>query len=306
MPEKTVFITGGSGFIGKNLVESLRQTMTVHAPSHADLDLLSQDAVSKFFKEHDIDYVIHCANVGGNRKCPGPVDSVGRNTRIFFNLVENSQYYEKLVHLGSGAEYDKNRPLFRIGEDALGESIPQDDYGFSKYLISKYIEKTENCVCLRLFGVFGRYEDYEYKFISNALLKNYLKMPISIRQNVLFDWLYIDDLTKIISCFLGRNTHYRAYNITPGQPIDLISISKMINDGSPFKSEIIVENPGMNHEYSGNNERLITEIGGFRFTPFSDALSALRSYYASIMPRIDADAIRRDEFARYCVIRKDA
>jgi len=305
VPKKTVFITGGSGFIGKNLVESLRNTMTVYAPSHADLDLLSQEAVSGFFREHDIDYVIHCANIGGNRKCPGPADSVGRNTRIFFNLIENSRSYEKLIHLGSGAEYDKSRPLSRIREDALGERIPQDDYGFSKYLISKYIAKTENCVCLRLFGVFGKYEDYEYKFISNALLKNLLLMPISIRQNVLFDWLYIDDLTKIISCFLGRDVHYPDYNVTTGQPIDLISLSTMINDGSPFKSKITIENPGMNHEYCGNNERMFSEIGSFHFTPIFDALSALRSYYTTILPQIDTDRIRCDEFARYCTIRTD-
>ena len=303
MKNKTLFITGGSGFIGRNIQEYFRDTSTVIAPSHAQLDLLSQDAVDTFFKEYDIDYVIHCANIGGNRKCPGPDDSVARNARIFFNLMGNSRHFEKLIHFGSGAEYDKRRPLSRIPETAFGDNIPVDDYGFSKYLISNFIEKNENSVCLRLFGVFGKYEDFEYKFISNSLVKNLLQMPIHIRQNVYFDWLYINDLMKIVDHFIGHDAPHRAYNITPGNPLDLVTITNLINQNAAFKSEVIIDTPGLNAEYSGNNDRLLAHIGSFPFTPVSQAISELREYYASILPQIDGDAIRRDEYARYCVVK---
>ncbi|MDD1696208.1 MAG: NAD-dependent epimerase/dehydratase family protein [Methanoregula sp.] len=302
MKNKTLFVTGGSGFIGRNIIEYFRDTVTVIAPTHAQVDLLSQDAVDRFFREHDIDYVIHCANIGGNRKCPGPNDSVGRNMRIFFNLLGNSRHFEKLIHFGSGAEYDKRRPLSQVTETAFGKRIPADDYGFSKYLMSQYIEKTENSVCLRLFGVFGKYEDYEYKFISNALVKNLLKMPISIRQNVYFDWLYIHDLMKIVGHFIDHDSPYRAYNTTPGKPLDLVAIAGLINENSPIQSEIIVETPGLNNEYSGNNERLLNQVGSFQFTPLPQAISELRGYYSSILSRIDPDAIQRDEYARYCSV----
>jgi GDP-L-fucose synthase len=190
--------------------------------------------------------------------------------------------------------------LSRISEISFGEYIPIDDYGFSKYLISKYIEKSDNCVCLRLFGVFGKYEDYEYKFISNSLIKNLLRMPINIRQNVYFDWLYINDLMKIVAHFIEQDTTHRVYNITPGNPLDLITIANIINQNSSFKSEIIVETQGSNHEYSGDNSRLLTQIGNFQFTSMSSALSELRDYYISILPQIDSDTIKRDEYAQYC------
>jgi nucleoside-diphosphate-sugar epimerase len=300
--DKTLFVTGGSGFIGRNICEYFRDTVTVIAPTHAQLDLLSQDAVDTFFKDNEIDYVIHCANIGGNRKCPGPDDSVARNMRIFSNLMNNSRYFEKLIHFGSGAEYDKRRPLSGIPETSFGERIPVDDYGFSKFLISRYIEKSENSVCLRLFGVFGRYEDYDYKFISNAIVKNLLRMPLRIRQNVYFDWLYISDLMKIVEHFIDHDSPDRAYNITPGRPLDLLTIADMINQNSTYPSEIIVETPGLNNEYSGNNDRLLHEIGNFPFTPMQEAISELRNYYASILPQVDADAITRDEYARFCTV----
>jgi nucleoside-diphosphate-sugar epimerase len=299
---KTLFVTGGTGFIGRNIVEYFRDTVTILAPTHAQLDLLSQDAVDTFFKEQEIDYVIHCANIGGNRKCPGPDDSVARNTRIFFNLIGNSRHFERFIHFGSGAEYDKRRSLLRIPETSFGERIPVDDYGFSKYLISKYIERSENSVCLRLFGVFGKYEDYEYKFISNALVKNLLRMPVHIRQNVNFDWLYINDLMKIVEHFIDHDSPYRAYNITPGRPLDLVTITEMINKNSAFPSGIVVETRGLNNEYSGNNDLLLTQIGNFPFTPMPTAISELREYYSTILPQIDSKSIRRDEYARYCTV----
>lgn len=302
MKNKTLLVTGGTGFIGRNILKYFRDVITVIAPTHTQLDLLSQDAVDAFFKEYEIDYVIHCANVGGNRKYQGFADGVNRNTRIFFNLLENSRHFEKLIHFGSGAEFDKRRSLSRISEISFGEYIPIDDYGFSKYLISKYIEKSDNCVCLRLFGVFGKYEDYEYKFISNSLIKNLLRMPINIRQNVYFDWLYINDLMKIVAHFIEQDTTHRAYNITPGNPLDLITIANIINQNSSFKSEIIVETQGSNHEYSGDNSRLLTQMGNFQFTSMSSALSELRDYYISILPQIDSDVIKRDEYAQYCIV----
>lgn len=308
MPEikKTIFVTGARGFIGRNITEFFRDTATIIAPSHPQLDLLSQDAVNKFFREHEIDYVIHCANIGGNRKYSGSMDIVEKNMRIFFNLVENSRYFNKFIHFGSGAEYDKSRPLSQINETSFGEFIPIDDYGFSKYSISKFIEKSENIVCLRLFGVFGKYEDFEYKFISNAILKNLLQLPIRIRQNVFFDWLYINDLMRIIPYFFDHEPRDKIFNITPGKPLDLITIGHLINSCSKFTSEIIVDTPELNNEYSGDNSRLLAQIGNFQFTPMPEAISELMEYYCSILPQVDSDAIIKDEYAKYCAIKSSS
>lgn len=308
MPEnkKSIFVTGASGFIGRNFIEFFRDTATIIAPSHAQLDLLSQDSINTFFKEHEIDYVIHCASIGGNRKCREKIDTVEKNSRIFFNLVENSRYFDKFIHFGSGAEYDKSRPLSQINETSFGEHIPIDDYGFSKYSISKFIEKSENMICLRLFGVFGKYEDFEYKFISNAILKNLLQLPIHIRQNVYFDWLYINDLMRIIPYFFDHEPRSKIYNITPGKPLDLVTIGHMINSCSTQPSEIIVDISGLNNEYSGDNSRLLAQTGNFQFTPMPEAISELMEYYRSILPQIDPDVIIRDEYARYCTIKSSS
>jgi GDP-L-fucose synthase len=304
-PIKTVLITGSSGFIGKNIVEYLRRPpVTLLTPSHKELNLLSQAEVHHFFLKNEIDIVIHCANIGGTRKTSGN-GVVEKNTRMFFNLAENQDNFTRLINIGSGAEYNKNRNLQKVSETEFGKEIPDDEYGFSKYIISKYIEKTENMYCLRLFGIFGKYEDYEFKFISNAVVKNLLHTPITIRQNVNFSWLYIDDFLKILEYFLTHEPEFSTYNITPSSPTDILSIAKMINSLSDFKSEICIENQGLNLEYSGDNTRLIKEIGDFPFTPMKSSIKNLTEYYSSLLPAIDPKIIRKDPFAAYCKINPD-
>jgi len=300
--QKEILITGSRGFIGKNITHFLKDKYVLHIPTHEDLDLLSQSEVHQFFLKNNIDTVIHCANFGGTRKTLATGETIEKNTRMFLNLTENQDHYTKLINLGSGAEYNKNRNLQNVSETEFGKDIPHDEYSFSKFIISKYIEKTENMYCLRLFGIFGKYEDYEFKFISNAIVKNLLHMPITIRQNVNFSWLYIDDFLKILDYFLTHNPKYSSYNVTPSSTADLVSIAQLINSLSDFKSEICVENDGLNLEYSGNNARLKEDVGTVTFTPMRSSIKNLIEYYTSTLPNIDPGIIRNDVYAVYCKI----
>ena len=300
--DKTILITGSSGFVGRNIVGHLKGKYPLLTPIHKDLDLLSQSEVRHFFELYDIDTVIHCANFGGTRKIQAKGNVLEKNLRMFFNIIENKDHFAKLIHLGSGAEYNKSRNLQNISENEFGDLIPLDEYDFSKYIISKYIEKTENIYCLRLFGIFGKFEDYEFKFISNAIVKNLLHMPITIRQNVNFSWIYIDDFLTILDYFLTHTPKKSIYNITPPTTTDLVSIAHLINSYSDFKSEICVENEGLNLEYSGNNAQLMKEIGNVSFIPMKSAIRDLIEYYKEILPTIDPEIIRRDPYATYCKI----
>ena len=75
------------------------------------------------------------------------------------------------------------------------KSQPLDEYGFYKSITSKYIEKSQRIVQLRIFGAYGEYENYRFKFITNAIVKIF-ETSIVINKNVYFDYIYIDDLVK--------------------------------------------------------------------------------------------------------------
>lgn len=65
---------------------------------------------------------------------------------MFKNLADCVNEKCPMITFGSGAEYDKSRPLVMVKEEDFGKSIPKDPYGYSKYLISKEIEKRENII----------------------------------------------------------------------------------------------------------------------------------------------------------------
>lgn len=310
MKKLNILITGARGFIGKNLVEYLASEHSgkynLFFPFHKELDLLDIKAVEKYIKDNSIEGVVHAASVGGTRKTAydsGLTDIVSRNLKMFFNLERHLPRIKQFISLGSGAEYDKAHYVPRMSEDYFDKHIPSDDYGFSKYAISKHIEQSNKMVNLRLFGVFGKYEDYEFKFISNSIVKNLLGLPITINQNVNFDYLNVDDCVMIIEKFLSIDPRHKAYNIVTGTTIDLVTIANKINNISGNKSKIIVKNSGLNVEYSGDNKRLLEEIN-FKFTPFDVALKKLYNYYRSIIGTIDKKKIETDEYIKFCKTNK--
>jgi len=296
MKLKRIFITGGNGFIGRNLIEKLGSKYLIFAPSSSKLDLLSSSAVEKFFKINKIDVVIHAAKIGGTRKEKDSLEMASLNLKMFFNVVRNRKFFKKMIFLGSGGEYDHSRPLKKIKEEDFDKVIPNDNFfGFYKHICSKYIEKADNIVNLRLFGIYGKYEDYELRFISNAICKNIFGLPITIKQNVLFDYVYIDDFIKIIDYFIQNNAKEKFYNIGTGKKIDLLKIANIINKISAKKSKIIVKNKGLNNEYTCDNSKLKKEIKNLKFTNHQKAISELCLWYNKIKASLNRESFLTDK-----------
>ena len=93
---KNLLITGGSGFIGRNLVESFSGRYNVLAPSHKELELLDENAVQKYLSANKVDVVIHSAVRPGHRNAKDPSNQLYNNSRMFFNIVRNSDKFKKI------------------------------------------------------------------------------------------------------------------------------------------------------------------------------------------------------------------
>lgn len=298
-----ILITGAGGFVGRNLREYFAPKYNTFAVTHSALDLLDEKAVKQYITDNKIDFVIHCAAVGGARRTNydlGSTDIVSTNLRMFFNLERCLTPDMRMIHLGSGAEYGRAHWQHKMNEDYFDTHIPSDYYGYAKYLISKYIGHRNNIICLRLFGLFGKYEDYRFRFISNAIVKNLLCMPIIINQNVVFDYLYIDDLLKILELFINQEPLFKHYNITTKESVDLYTIAELINNISNYKSKIILLHDGLNTEYSGDNSRLLHEFPSITFTTYQSAIKRLFNYYRDIMDTLDIATVLSDPYLKHC------
>lgn len=285
-----IFITGANGFIGKNISEAFEHKYQLLTPSHRQLELLDEKKVHGFLKRYKPDIIIHLADRGGRQKTN--VDNVlSNNLRVFFNLVNNKGYFKKMIFVGSGSEFGKQHPIIRVKETDFGNRIPEDDFGFYKFIAAKYIEESANIINLRVFGIYGKYEDWRYRFISNSICKALYNKPIIINKNVYFDYLYIDDFVSILEYFIRNKRKYKTYNVGSGRRIDLKSIAKITNQVLGKDLLIRVREKGLNNEYTCNNERLLKEIGDFKFTDLRDAITELCLWYKENLKKIDKNLL---------------
>ncbi|MDO8554721.1 MAG: NAD(P)-dependent oxidoreductase [Candidatus Micrarchaeota archaeon] len=298
MNKKNIFLTGGSGFIGHNLLEKFSDKYCIYAPSHSELDLEDTVKVEEYIKSHNFSVVIHAANWGGTRK---KIENIGnrveKNLRIFFNLIRCKEYFKKFIYLGSGAEYGQKNQIPKMKETYFDMYVPTDDYGFYKYVCSKYLEMVDNIIVLRIFGCYGKYEDYKTRFISNAICRSILDLPIIINnKNIFFDYVYVNDLAKIIEYFIENKGKHRFYNVTPDKSIDLLTIARKVKEVSGKDLDIIVKNEGVNPEYSGDNARLKDEIKGLKFTDINTGIRELYAWYLSNKTMVDLEKIMADKY----------
>ena len=290
-----VLITGGSGFIGRNLVEHLGDRFDISAPNSAELNLLDEHSVRDFLRRGNFDVVVHAATTRSNRSLGAPADMLDRNCRMFFNLARNPALFGKMLHFGSGAEYGRECLPARVSEGYFDTRVPRDAYGFSKYICAKYAEQIGNIFVLRLFAVFGKYEAWEVRFISNACARVAKGLPIVIRQNVAFDYLYVDDLAKLTAWFIANQPRQRAYNVCRGRTFTLLELARMVAAVSGRDPEITVRHQGMGAEYSGDNTRMLDEIGGYHFREMRECLDKLYAWYEAHIGEIDAARLQFDE-----------
>ncbi len=267
-----ILITGTNGFVGRNLLEYYQTRYSdVYGPKRGELDLTDSQAVYEYLTGHKFDVVIHCAVT---------TTSVEQNLKMHFNIERCSQYFGKMLTVGSGSEYDLRNYIPKMQEDYFGKHIPADIYGFSKYVIAKDVEiKPRNIFNLRVFGIYGKYENYMRRFISNNICRVLSNLDISINRNMFFDYLYIDDFLRITELFINNEAKERSYNICTGESIDLLTLAKMIKDIDGKGVAITVKQEGLNPEYSGDNSRFANEFGEFKFTEPKQAIFELYSWY---------------------------
>lgn len=276
-----ILITGTTGFVGRNLKECYINDYNIYSPSHDELDLLCAESVEKYLIEHKIDIVIHSANWNNTKRTASEFDVLSCNIRMFYNLASLQHYYKKMIYFGSGAEYSKNRSLNEVKESEFGAVIPCDAYGLSKYVMAKEALHSDKIYDLCLFGVYGKYEEWHRRFISNAICRAMYDMPITIEKNALFDYLYIDDLSKIVKWFIENTPASHRYNITSGHSVSLLELAEMVKAEFNGRPPIIVKEEGWKDAYSGSNAKLISEIPDISFSDVKENITTLTAFYRS-------------------------
>lgn len=286
-----ILLLGSSGFIGKNFSEYIAPygAYRLYTPGCSELDLLNGSEVEKYLEQLQPDVVVHAAVCRNPKYFPAssPLPELEQDLRMFYNLERCSHLFGKMLYFGSGAEYDKTRDIASVSETDGGNGVPGNSYGLAKYVIGKEIEHSRNIYNLRVFGLFGKYENWRTTFISGACCKAIKKLPITIRRDAYFDYLDINDFCPAVKWFIDHEPQHHTYNVCSGRRISLLQIAEAVRDLSGNNVPIYVCQSGYANEYTAANERLRREFTQFSVRSMRESISELLQYYRSIEQEID-------------------
>jgi len=280
---KKILITGGAGFIARNLSEQLNNEYAISSIDVRGLNLLDFSKVFNYIKKNQFDVVIHTATYDAlvRFSTKDPEKILENNLKMFFNIVRCKDYFDKMIYFGSGAEFCRENWISGMKEDYFDKYVPTDQYGFSKYIMTKYAQLNNNIYNLRLFSVFGKYSDWRTRFIPNICCCAVMNSPIRIEQNKFYDFLSVDDLVKIVKWFIDNKPKNNIYNVCTGEVIDFKTLAEKIIKISGKDLDINIKIDGLGREYSGDNSLLMDELKDFQFSPICDKIKDLYDWYDS-------------------------
>ncbi|MFG6686991.1 SDR family oxidoreductase [Mariniflexile sp. HNIBRBA6329] len=268
---KRILITGGAGFIGSNLCETLLinniQVVCLDNFSSGKLENIEPFLKNKLFKLikgdirnledckaacNNIDYVLHQAALGSvPRSIKDPITTNDVNVSGFLNILVAARDagVKRFVYAASSSTYGDHEALPKV-EETIGK--PLSPYAITKYVNELYADvfhTTYNfdTIGLRYFNVFGKRQDPNGAYA--AVIPKFIQQFINHESPIINgdgsysrDFTYIDNVIQInINALTTSNKDAlnTIYNVAFGEETTLLELTSLLKSYlSEFDSEI--------------------------------------------------------------------
>ena len=304
LKNKRILVTGGNGFLGKNLVKKLEEfdVRDVFAPSSEEFDLTKQQDCQKIVK--NIDVIFHLAGnsggIGYMEKNPASVfyDNVMMGTQLLHEA--KNENIEKFVGLGTVCSYPKFASI-PFSEDEIWEGFP--DESNAPYGISKKIMLTQSDAYRQQFGfnsitviptnVYGPEDNFHIEtsgVIPGIISKIFNAIKTNSNEIILWgdgkatrDFLYVDDVSYGMILAAEKYDKASPINLGAEHEISIKDLATMISKIMQFSGEIKWDSSKTNGQprRSVSNDKAEKEIGFKPKTNLNEGLEKMISWFKS-------------------------
>ena len=306
--KKKILITGGCGFVGKNIVNFLDDKYEIiiidnfssgnkkYISKKVEINKLSlgnYNQLIKIFKKHKFHAVIHCAaNFANQNSIDNIYKDMESNILGTINLLQISKIYKikKFIYLSSSCVYTDEES----NENLYNPSF-KTPYAISKFSAEQYVSFYNyfykiNASIFRLYNFYGPF-DYVGKYrnvIPNFINKAFKNRPIEIhgKGDSTRDFTFVLDFVKILERVLMKPKKFNSiYNFGASKKIKIISLAKKIIKMTDSNSKIkFIPNRKWDtfSNRKAKNNKLISDFKNFKFTTIDHGLQNTIDWFKNL------------------------
>jgi GDP-L-fucose synthase len=260
--DSSIYVAGHRGLVGSAIWRELRRQgfTRLQGKSHAELDLLDNEAIKDFFQREKPEYVfVAAAKVGGIlANDTYPAQFLYENLQIQNNLLHNAHLagVSKLLFLGSSCIYPKLAPQ-PIKEEYLltGPLEPTNEW----YAVAK-IAGIKLCQAYRrqygsdfisvmptsLYGLNDHY-DLRQSHVLPALIRKFHEAKTTGAASVTCwgtgaarrEFLFADDLAAACVYLMQHYSDERIINVGSGSDLDIKTLAELVRRILGFQGQIV-------------------------------------------------------------------
>lgn len=257
-----VIVTGGAGFLGRVVVEKLKEKGCRHivVPRSKEFDLRKTSAIRKLYTKVKPTMVIHLAavvgGIGANQKNPGKY--FYDNLMMGVELIEQARQFEipKFVAIGTICAYPKFCPV-PFKEENLWNGYPEETnapYGIAKkaMLVQSQAYRQQygfNSIYLLPVNLYGPWDNFDLQssHVIPALIRKCIEAKRAKAKSITVwgtgkatrEFLYVDDAARAIVLAAEKYNSSEPVNIGASFEISIKNLVSLIVKLSGFKGEVI-------------------------------------------------------------------